>query len=73
MFQLFQSFHLVCSRHSSGSTASLTNYCGPFQTFKTFNPPDRVRGPFKTFNSESDALSLQNTISWDDNAETAEI
>jgi len=30
---------------SDGSIASLTNYCGPFQPFKTFNR----FAPFKTF------------------------
>ncbi len=24
-------------------------HVSPFQTFQPFNPPDRVRGPFKTF------------------------
>jgi hypothetical protein len=35
-------------------------HCGPFQSFQTFNPPDRVRGPFKTFNGRNEALGLEN-------------
>jgi hypothetical protein len=37
------------SNCSNFSIAALTDYGGPFKSFKPFNPPDRIRGPFKSF------------------------
>jgi hypothetical protein len=56
---------------SSRSTAALTNYCGPFQTFQLFQSFHFVRSRRST-NKRSDTLRLENTILWDEHAEAAQ-